>query len=119
MCIIRSHRPCTVATLLSGRVTSPRAAGPVTRSVNEETLEGSSCEAIDRVLSLPCSRFGLLSHGAAGPVTRSVNEEALEGASCEAIGRVLSLPCSRVGLLGCSAYHWPMTTKCNFINVPV
>ena len=60
---MRSHRPCTVATLLTGRVTSPRAAGPVTRSVNEEALECASCEAIGRVLSLPCSRVGLLATG--------------------------------------------------------
>ncbi|MFN5272166.1 MAG: hypothetical protein ACK5E3_03120, partial [Planctomycetota bacterium] len=47
------------------RVGLPRhgAAGPVTRSVNEEALECASCEAIGRVLSLPCSRVGLLSPG--------------------------------------------------------
>jgi len=86
---MRSHQPCTIAASLTARVTSHGAAGPVTRSVNEEALECASCEAIGRVLTLPPSRFELL---APGPVTRSVNEEALQCASCEAIGRVLSLP---------------------------
>ena len=40
-----------------------RAAGPVTRSVNEEALECASREAISRVLTLPCSRVGLLANG--------------------------------------------------------
>ena len=78
MIVMRSHRPCTDAASLTGRVTCHRAAGPVTRSVNEEALEQPSCEAIDRVLSLLPSRFGLLATGPQAPVTRSVNEEALE-----------------------------------------
>ena len=57
---MRSHRPCTIAALLTGRVTSHQAAGPVARSVNEEALECASCEAIGRVLTLPPSRVGLL-----------------------------------------------------------
>ena len=60
---MRSHRPCTIAALLTVRVTKHGAADPVTRSVNEEALECASCEAIGRALSLPCSRVGLLAPG--------------------------------------------------------
>ena len=41
VCVMRSHRPCTVAALLTVQVTS-EATGPqaqLTRSVNEEALE--------------------------------------------------------------------------------
>ena len=60
---MRSGRPCTAAASLTVRVTSDGAAGPVTRRVNEEALECASCEAIGRVLTLPCSRFGILANG--------------------------------------------------------
>ena len=54
---MQRHR-CPDLTVLGNR-----AAGPVTRSVNEEALECASCEAIGRVLTLPCSRVGLLATG--------------------------------------------------------